>query len=498
MSKKEREKHHRKGIFTVTQLSHTFRHRKRSGEAHHDHALKALAIRKNQVHVLGKVAWGYSGTPVYIDVEGDADRDFYYCIGLRFEVAGSIVQRSYWADDASDEERMWVECLVALNAIDEPRLIHYGSYETFFLRQMKKRYPSPSIALDGLLESSVNLLAVVYAQVYFPTYSNGLKDIARHLGFRWSHPAASGLAALSWRRQWEVSREPELKQRLLIYNQEDCAAAQTVAEALAALSRSLPVGATDFVDATALYGGTGNDTYSFSSGGGTDLVYENSGEGTDTIAFHGINPSDVTITDNTSGELIIQYGTSDFVYVENGSYNSSTGFTLGNIEQISFDDSGHTTWDLTSGLNLLASGTWQGMYGTSGADTLTSTGYGNLLEGFAGDDTFVAGGTNADIYGGGGADTFKFTNASASNTIHDFSTSDGDKLDFSAILTGYDPLHNGLGDWIQETVSGSNTIIKVDVDGTGSGSTMTQVALLSGVTGLSDIATLVANGTVIV
>ena len=35
----------------------------------------------------------------------------------------------------------------------------------------------------------------------------------------------------------------------LIYNQEDCAAAQTVAEALSALSRS---GATDFVDASAL------------------------------------------------------------------------------------------------------------------------------------------------------------------------------------------------------------------------------------------------------
>ena len=254
MSEKEREKYHRKGIFTVTQLSHTFRHRRLSGEAHHDHALKALAIRKNQVHVLGKVAWSYSGTPVYIDVEGDPDRDFYYCIGIRFEAAGSIVQRSYWADDPSDEERMWADCLVALSGIDEPRLIHYGSYETSFLRRMKKRYPSlgSATALDNLIESTVNLLAVVYAHVYFPTYSNGLKDIAGHLGFRWSGPAASGLAALCWRRQWETSREPDLKQRLLIYNQEDCAAAQTVAEALSALSRSLPVGATDVVDATAL------------------------------------------------------------------------------------------------------------------------------------------------------------------------------------------------------------------------------------------------------
>src|SRR6202040_3792225 len=79
---------------------------------------------------------------------------------------------------------------------------------TSFLRQMKKRYPNPrpETALDALLESTVNLLAVVYAQVYFPTYSNGLKDIARYLGFRWSHPTASGLAALSWARFFEKTK----------------------------------------------------------------------------------------------------------------------------------------------------------------------------------------------------------------------------------------------------------------------------------------------------
>jgi hypothetical protein len=159
------------------------------------------------------------------------------------------VRRSYWANDPSDEERMWAECLVALNAIDEPRLIHYGSYERSFLTQMKKRYPhlGQGTPIDHLIESTVNLLAVIYAHVYFPTYSNGLKNIARHLGLRWSDPASSGLAALCWRRQWELSREPDLKQSLLISNQEDCAAAQTVAEALSALSRSLPVGGADVV-----------------------------------------------------------------------------------------------------------------------------------------------------------------------------------------------------------------------------------------------------------
>lgn len=254
MSAKERERYHDKGIFTLTQLSHTFRYRKRTSQPKHDFALQALALRKNQVHVLGKVAWDDADTCVYIDVEGDPDRGFYYCIGLRFEESGKIVHRSYWADSPKDEQKMWAECVGALKSIGASRLVHYGSYETKFFREMKARYPGTAESnwLDSLIGSAVNLVSLLYGRVYFPTYSNGLKEIAQHLGFRWSEPEASGLAALYWRRRWEASQAPHLKEKLLIYNSEDCTAAQTVAGALSALSRSLPAGATNIVDATTL------------------------------------------------------------------------------------------------------------------------------------------------------------------------------------------------------------------------------------------------------
>jgi hypothetical protein len=135
---------------------------------------------------------------------------------------------------------MWAECLHTLSTIECPQLIHYGSYETIFLRHMNKRYPNCENAalLDQLMTSAVNLLSIIYPRIYFPTYSNGLKDIARHLGFQWSDPAAAGAAALGWRRQWEFSRSSDQKQTLLTYNAEDCAAAQVVTEALVALSVS--------------------------------------------------------------------------------------------------------------------------------------------------------------------------------------------------------------------------------------------------------------------
>lgn len=241
MSEKDRQKYREKGIFTVTQLSYTFRPRRRPVERRkHEHALQALAIRKNQIHVVGAVTMKETGTPVYLDVEGDPDRDFYYCIGLRFEAGGAIVQLSCWADGPADEGTMWTDCLRALETIEAPRLVHYGSYETTFLRQMKKRYPNPErTALpDQLIASAVNLLSTIYARVYFPTYSNGLKDVARYLGFQWSETTASGLVALALRREWEHSRNPDLKQMLVTYNAEDCTAAQMVAEALSTLSQS--------------------------------------------------------------------------------------------------------------------------------------------------------------------------------------------------------------------------------------------------------------------
>jgi len=75
MSAKERQKLRSKGIFTVTQLSYTFRPRRRprrqrdKREKYH-HALKALAIREQKIHIVGSPELKLAGTPVYLDVEG--------------------------------------------------------------------------------------------------------------------------------------------------------------------------------------------------------------------------------------------------------------------------------------------------------------------------------------------------------------------------------------------------------------------------------------------
>jgi hypothetical protein len=244
MSVAEIKKQHDKGIFTVTQLSYTFRPRRRSkhsaseAEKYH-HALKALAIRERKIHIAGRPKLNISGTPIYLDVEGVPDREFYYLIGIRLKDGDSYLQHSFWANGQSEEKEIWHSLLRALAKVENPQLIHYGSYETAFLNRMRDRYGEvggSSALIERLIAQPVNLLSVIYAQIYFPTYSNGLKEIAQYLGFRWSDGAASGLSSLLWRSQWEYSKDSELKRKLITYNAEDCEALEKVTAAVAQLS----------------------------------------------------------------------------------------------------------------------------------------------------------------------------------------------------------------------------------------------------------------------
>jgi predicted RecB family nuclease len=241
IKEKEIVKLRNKGIFTVTQLSYTFRPRKNSkrsspGTIKYYHALKALALREKRIYVVGRPELTITGTPVYIDVEGTPDCDSYYLIGLRIPGAASVVQRSLWADDRAAEENIWKEFLQIITNIENPQLIYYGSYETVFLRRLKKRYGDTAederSLVHGLMKSAQNVLSVVYGRVYFPTYSNGLKDIASYLGFKWSIEEPSGQRSLALRREWELTGSETVKQDLINYNADDCTALEVVVQTL--------------------------------------------------------------------------------------------------------------------------------------------------------------------------------------------------------------------------------------------------------------------------
>jgi predicted RecB family nuclease len=252
MSGKERAKFHSNGILSITQLSYGYRPRRRKRNRpgaerskktrnrtrpirRNDHKLKALAVKKNQIHIVETPSMKFDGTPTFLDVEGMPDRDFYYLVGLRFERDGEHVERSFWADGLEGEREIWENCLRELKAIGNAQIVSYGAYETRFLKQMKARYilaPDDLEIVDRLIETLVNLVGCMYGKVYFPTYSNSLKEVGRYLGVEWTWPQASGAAAPLLRRAWELNADDRLKGELIGYNMDDCRSAAKVADAL--------------------------------------------------------------------------------------------------------------------------------------------------------------------------------------------------------------------------------------------------------------------------
>ncbi|MBN8520324.1 MAG: type I secretion C-terminal target domain-containing protein [Alphaproteobacteria bacterium] len=154
------------------------------------------------------------------------------------------------------------------------------------------------------------------------------------------------------------------------------------------------------------------------------------------------------------------------------------------------------------------------LYGEDGDDWLFGISGNNLLDGGAGDDNIqggtgddtiigglgsdtitagagndlIYGGAGADmIYGQAGADVFAFDLAvldGTQDTIFDFSLIEGDKIDISNLITGFDPLTELISDFIQITDNGTDSVVAIDANG--GADQFIAIATLKDITGLTD------------
>ena len=226
----------KKGIFTINQLSYTFRPRrikKRAKNPAHPHyfALQARALREKTVFVHGSPKLDTKGGRIYMDLEGIPTNRSYYLIGLLVTHTDGIHQKSFWADEDDGEAQIFMEMLDYIRPYRDYTVLHYGAYEARALRRMQTRLPVDyAEQIEHMLKHMVNVLSVIRPHIYFPVYSNSLKEIAEYLGHKWSATNASGVQALLWRQRWVEAHDQRMKDELVSYNMEDCRGLKIVAE----------------------------------------------------------------------------------------------------------------------------------------------------------------------------------------------------------------------------------------------------------------------------
>jgi predicted RecB family nuclease len=257
MSEREIRLYKRKGITTVGQLSYTFRFRRRGKRVKargrpHSFPLQALAIREQSVFVVSRPEIPKESTIIYVDMEGSPSGDFVYLIGLLIVESGKSRYQFFWAENEESEESLLRRFYEFVASVDSAHIFFYGSYEARAFKRLITLFRGGR-ANDLLTRCSTNVLSLIYANIYFPTYSNELKEIAKYLGFEWSSPFATGLDSIIWRAKWESCHDDATKDHLLTYNKDDCLALQRVTDFLSSLpaldeGRDLNEGGIRFVE----------------------------------------------------------------------------------------------------------------------------------------------------------------------------------------------------------------------------------------------------------
>lgn len=245
-------KYEKKGLFTVKQLSYTFKPRKRKKRTKnpppitHKPELQALAIREGKIYLEELPKLTRQPVELFLDIEGVPDRHFYYLIGLLVSEDDITTYHPFWADSSEDEAQMWQQFLEKVNQYLEVPIYHYGSFEPRSINTLAKRY---DIDCDILIKRLVNINKHIFGKIYFPVYSNRLKDIGLFIGATWASTHASGLQSLIWRYHWEETRQDNYKISLLTYNSDDCRALKHLIDALSAIKQKANIlSQIDFAD----------------------------------------------------------------------------------------------------------------------------------------------------------------------------------------------------------------------------------------------------------
>jgi predicted RecB family nuclease len=233
------EKYKKKGIFTIQQLSYLYKPRRRKKRAKqlvaHNLELQALALRTDKIYAQQLPELSRQLIELFLDIEGSPDQELYYLIGVLTCKDNATISNSFWADKTFDEAHIWQQFLSITNQYPDAPIYHYGNYELKAIEILGKRYNTNVTHIQNRL---INIVNSIYGKIYFPVYSNRLKELANYIGMTWSSPNASGIQSIVWRHQWNETQDEKIKQILITYNLEDCFALKLLTNKLSLIQES--------------------------------------------------------------------------------------------------------------------------------------------------------------------------------------------------------------------------------------------------------------------
>ncbi|MCX5834874.1 MAG: TM0106 family RecB-like putative nuclease [Deltaproteobacteria bacterium] len=210
----------------------------------------AQAIQKGEIILLDRSVLDFPVRPfeIFLDLEGtdqpgdDGDlTQVDYLIGALTCASGTEDYRPFVAWHPGDEEAMFRAFMAFIASRENYVVYHWHHYERWHMKQLADRYGMTAEAEAMLFPFMIDLHRTATAAFVFPTYTNGLKDIASFLGYKWRHADINALDAIAYYLRFQKNPEGyrEKMKAVIDYNEDDCRATKIVKDWLQARSLAL-------------------------------------------------------------------------------------------------------------------------------------------------------------------------------------------------------------------------------------------------------------------
>ena len=190
----------------------------------------------------GSVTFPSPSVEIFLDLEGTGRQmghgrsdSMDYLIGALVREGDRVEYCPFLAKGLNAEGEMIRSYAEWLRTQRDYVIYHWHNYEQVHLTQLLDRHDLSGSDRARVLKPLRDLYRIATQAFAFPTYGNGLKYIARFLGFQWRHADVDGTEsmALYHRYAQDPDAHPEDIAKILEYNKDDCQATLVIKDWLA-------------------------------------------------------------------------------------------------------------------------------------------------------------------------------------------------------------------------------------------------------------------------
>ena len=206
---------------------------------------KAIHSGTHSIIDKNKIEFPQRKVEIFLDLEGidptSVEGEFEqidYMIGILVRENNVEKYTAFTAMDTKHEKEMLLEFLEFLKNQEDYVIYHYHNYEKSHMTKMMEKYEIDNATQNLLLNNLIDIHKVATDSVVFPTYGNGLKQIAPYLGFKWRQKDVSATESIAMYFDYvkdPIGNETNL-QKIIDYNEDDCVATRVIKDWLASIA----------------------------------------------------------------------------------------------------------------------------------------------------------------------------------------------------------------------------------------------------------------------